>query len=79
VPGTRAAPSERCVGGHPHLKSSSEVPFPVSSTSRIVHVGFVALAGMVEAESVSTHGLKTHRSPISRDACAATSCLRDSD
>jgi hypothetical protein len=78
VPGTQAAPSGRFVGGRPHLKSSSEVRFPVSSTSRIVHVGYVALAVMVKAESVGTHELKADRSLTSSDACAASSFLRDS-
>ena len=76
--GTEVAPSVRSVGRHSALKSSSEVRFPVSSTSRSVHVRFVALAMMVEAESVSTRGLKAGYSPTSSDTGAAGSCRRDS-
>jgi hypothetical protein len=37
------------------LKISSEFRFPVSSTSRVVHVGFLASLVMAQARSVSTH------------------------
>jgi hypothetical protein len=78
MPGTRASTPVRLVRGRSDLKSSSEVRFPVSSTSRIVHVGFVALPVMVEAESASIHGLNADCSPTSGPAPAAGPCPRGS-
>ena len=76
MPGTEVAPSVRSVGRRCAFKSSSEVRFSVSSTSRSVHVRFVALGTMVEAESVSTSGLKSGCSPTSNDTGAAGSWRR---
>jgi hypothetical protein len=47
------------------LKISSEFRLPVSSTSRVVHVGFLTSSVMVQAQSVSTHRLETDSSTSS--------------
>jgi hypothetical protein len=51
------------------LKVSSEFSFPVSSTSRVVHVGFLGFPLMAQPESV-IHGLEAGCSPTSSDLCS---------
>jgi hypothetical protein len=54
---------------HLGLKISSEFRFPVSSTSRVVHVAFLPSQVMVQARSVSTHRFEA----VFRNGCISGS------